>query len=151
MANVYFALIELTAAAETDLTGPGTWDTIGGTFALDSQSSDVFELDENDICKVTYGGANAARVSVDFMFSINATATGEIALAVFVDDVQVQEHVHTKPGNTNITPAGLPTLVTLQSGSTLEVKMSNHANDTNATAEHASVRLTAFSSSSYNT
>jgi hypothetical protein len=147
MADLKFCLVELSASAETDLTGPGTWDSIAGTFTLDSKSDSDFEL-AGAGCKVTYNGTSPATVVADAAVSVNATATGEIGIGFAVDGTQEQEHVHTKPGNTNITPETLPTLLDVAPGETIELVMINSADATNATAEHVSMRLQAFTYSS---
>jgi len=148
MANLYRCLVELTASAETDLTGPGTFDSIAGTYALGSRThTAVFTLEASG-CAVTYNGTEPADVMADCAVSVNATATGEIALGWHVDGVQVQEHVHTQPGNTNITPASLPVWLYVEPGQVIELRMENHANDTNATAEHVVMRLAAFARTS---
>ncbi len=141
MSDLKLALLELSSSAETDLTGGGSYDSIAGTFALDAQSDSEFTALGSG-CGITWGGDEAATVVADCSLTLAAaSANSDLSLRWYVDGSAVGQPVHLQPANTNPHPVSVPQLLPVDAGKEIELKLANNTDDTNATAQTATMRL----------
>jgi hypothetical protein len=143
MSEILPCLIELATPASTNLT-QDAWATIAGTFTRDSKTASEFTLATSG-AKVTYGGANAATVFAWASASVDPASTAkEIALQFAVNGVQVQQQSSIVAGATGNSTVVLSTILAVVAGQTVELKMTNHTDSTDATVNRLSMMLLAL-------